>query len=226
MSVRKLVHFLWRSSDLGVSTISGLPEAAMHLAAQDVEIIGRGGRHADLHIVLGAKLQITLQAGGGMFRPLAFIAMRQQQGQARHAQPFHFAAGDELVHHDLRAIGEVAELGFPQHQRLGLGGGIAIFKAQHRFFRQQGVDHLEAALVFADMLQREIAFLGLLVDQGGMALAEGAARRILARQADIEAFVQQGAEGQRLRRWPSRSLRRSRTSWPWLPAGGRWSCAG
>ena len=50
---------------------------------------------------------------------------------------------------------------------------------------------------FADMLQREIAFLGLLVDQGGMALAEGAALRILARQADIEAFIQQGAERQR-----------------------------
>ena len=47
------------------------------------------------------------------------------------------------------------------------------------------------------MLQREIAFLGLLIDQGGMALAEGAALGILARQADIEAVVQQGAEGQR-----------------------------
>jgi hypothetical protein len=36
------------------------------------------------------------------------------------------------------------------------------------------------------MLQREIALLGLLIDQGGMALAEGAALGILARQADIK----------------------------------------
>jgi hypothetical protein len=28
-------------------------------------------------------------------------------------------AGDVLVDHDLRAIGEIAELRFPQHQRLG-----------------------------------------------------------------------------------------------------------
>ena len=120
-----------------------------------------------------------------MFRPLAFIAVRQQQHQARHAQPFHFARGDELVDHHLRAIGEIAELRFPQHQRLGLGEGVAIFEAQHRFFRQQRVDHFEFALAVADMVERQIALFGFLIDQRGMALAERAARGILARQAHI-----------------------------------------
>ena len=34
---------------------------------------------------------------------------------------FIFARGDELVDDDLRAIGEIAELRFPQDQRLGFG---------------------------------------------------------------------------------------------------------
>ncbi len=148
-----------------------LAERAVHLPAQHVEIIGRRGGHADLHIVLRAKLQIALQPRRGMFRPLALIAMRQKHHEARHAQPFHFAGGDELVDDHLRAIGEIAELRFPQHQRFGLGGGVAIFEAQHRFFRQKRVHHFEFALAFADMVERQIAFFGFLIDQGGMALA-------------------------------------------------------
>ena len=56
------------------------------------------------------------------------------------AAPLHFARGDELVDHHLRAVGEVAELGFPDHQGVGIRG-VAVFKAQHRLFRQDGVDH-------------------------------------------------------------------------------------
>ena len=81
-----------------------------------------------------------------MFRALALIAMRQQQHEARHAQPFHLAGGDELVDHHLRAIGEIAELRFPQHQRLGLGEAVAIFEADHRFFGEQRIDDLEFGL--------------------------------------------------------------------------------
>ncbi len=41
-----------------------LAEIAQHLAPEDVEIVGRRGAIGDLDIILGAKLEITLQAGG------------------------------------------------------------------------------------------------------------------------------------------------------------------
>jgi hypothetical protein len=100
-----------------------------------------------------------------MLRPLALIAVRQKHHEAAHAQPLHLARGDELVDDDLRAIGEVAELRFPQHQRARLGGGISIFEAQDRFFREQCVDDLELRLAFADMVERDVTLLRLLIDE-------------------------------------------------------------
>ena len=91
----------------------------MHLAAQGVEVV-RGRRAVrNLHIVLGAHLQIALKPGRRMFRTLTFIAVRQQHHEAVGAQPLGLARGDELVDDDLRAVGEIAELGFPQHQGVG-----------------------------------------------------------------------------------------------------------
>jgi hypothetical protein len=40
--------------------------------------------------------------------------VRQQQHEAVGAQPLGLAGGDVLVDDDLRAVGEVAELRFPQ----------------------------------------------------------------------------------------------------------------
>ena len=67
-----------------------------------------------------------------MLRPLAFVAVRQQHGEAAVASPFGFAGGDELVNQHLRAVGKVAELRFPDGQPQRLGGGVAVFKAEYR----------------------------------------------------------------------------------------------
>src|SRR6266576_63551 len=53
-------------------------------------------------------------------------------------------------------------------------------------------------LVVAEMVERRVAALVFLVDQHRMALREGAALGILARQPDVMAFLQQGAERQPL----------------------------
>ena len=63
------------------------------------------------------SVQEALDARAGMLGTLAFVAVRQQQHQAAGLAPLGFGAGDELVDHDLRAVGEVAELRLPQHQR-------------------------------------------------------------------------------------------------------------
>ena len=215
---------LWRSSDLRRHQDQRLADVALQLAAQDVEVVGRRRAVGDLHVVLGAQLQEALEPRRGMLRPLALVAVRQQADEAGHAQPFALARGDELVEHHLRAVGEVAELRLPQRQRVRLGERIAILEAEHRLFRQHRVDDLEARLAVAEMVERGVALLGLLVDQHRVALREGAALAVLAGQADRMAFVEQRAEGQRLARSPSRCPRRSRSPWRGCRGSAGWSC--
>ena len=78
-----------------------------------------------------------------MLRALPLVAVRQQQHEPAQPAPLHFAGSDELVDHHLGTVGEVAELGFPDHQRIRLGGGGAIFERQDGFFGQQRIDHHE-----------------------------------------------------------------------------------
>ena len=69
-----------------------------------------------------------------MLRALAFVSMRQQQRQATYTAPFHFAGADELVDHNLRAVGEITELRFPNYELIWLRCGVAVFETEHRFF--------------------------------------------------------------------------------------------
>ena len=118
----------------------------MHLPAQHVEVVRRAGDVAHLDVVVGAQLQEALEPRRGVLGALAFVAVRQQQHEAVGAQPLGLARGDVLVDDDLRAVGEVAELRFPQHQRLGIGAGEAVFEAEHAVFGQRAVVDLELAV--------------------------------------------------------------------------------
>ena len=80
--------------------VQRFPVGPVQLATQDVEVVGGGRAVGDDPVVFRRELQEAFQAGGGMFRALAFIAVRQQHHQARHPQPFRFARVDELIEHD------------------------------------------------------------------------------------------------------------------------------
>ena len=114
---------------------------------------GRGAV-GDLHIVLGAQLQVALEPRRAVLRPLPFEPVRKQQDEAARAQPLGFAGGDELVDDTSRAIGEIAELRFPQHQGLRVGERIAIFEAEHAEFGERAVADLEPAAF--DSRQRNV----------------------------------------------------------------------
>ena len=86
-----------------------------------------------------------------MLRTLAFVAVRQQHHQARRLAPFLFRRGDELVDHDLRAVGEIAELRFPERERLRIGDAVAVLETEHGELAQRAVDHVEGAPGPADM---------------------------------------------------------------------------
>ena len=200
-----------------------LAEIAPHLAPQDVEIIGRRGAIGDLEIVLGAQLQIALEPRRAVLRPLPFEAVRKQHHQAAGAQPLGFARGDELVDDGLRAVGEIAELRFPQHQRLRVGERIAIFEAEHAEFATAGCRGLRSGRR-STVAQRDIFVAGGLVDPHRVALAEGAAAAVLAGQAHAIALRRPGCRRPALRRSPSRSPRRCRTSPSWRRGCAAASC--
>src|SRR5438270_3452120 len=56
------------------------------------------------------------------------------------------------------------------------------------------------------MAKRHVTRFAFLIDQHRMALRKGAARGILAREAHGKSFVEEGAEGERLRRGPVDAL--------------------
>src|SRR6059058_6117645 len=68
----------------------GLDEIALHLTPQHMKILRGRGQIADLHVVLGAGLEKTLEARAGMFGALTFIAMRKQQHNPTRSLPFGF----------------------------------------------------------------------------------------------------------------------------------------
>src|SRR5262249_25881922 len=70
--------------------------------------------------------------------------------------------------------------------------------SQHRRFRERAVDDLELRLARADVVERHEALLVLLVDEHGMALREGTAPAVLAREAHERALGAERAEGERL----------------------------
>src|SRR5690242_14126973 len=126
-----------------------------------------------------------------MLRPLPFITVRQEQSEPAQAAPLGFARADELVDDDLRAVREVTELAFPDHQGIRLSGRVTVLEAHDGFFREHRVDHLEARLTLLDVLERDVRFTVLLVVKHGVTMEERAATRILTRETHTEAVFEQ-----------------------------------
>src|SRR5712672_595098 len=114
-----------------------------------------------------------------MFRSLAFIAVRQEHHDARRQIPLVFAGADELVDDDLRAVGEIAELGFPQNERFGIVATEAVFESEAARFRERRVVNFAERLLLGEMRERKVIVLGDGVHKYGMTLIEGAALRVL-----------------------------------------------
>ena len=74
-------HALRREDDQRLAPV------AQRLPAQQMEILRRVRRLADLEIVARRELQKAFDAGAGVLRPLAFVAMRQQAGPRPRAVP-------------------------------------------------------------------------------------------------------------------------------------------
>src|SRR4029453_15455471 len=54
-----------------------LAENATHLPAQNVEVVGRSRAVRNLQIVIRAELQVTLEPGRAVLRPLPLVSVRK-----------------------------------------------------------------------------------------------------------------------------------------------------
>ena len=133
-----------------------------------------------------------------MLRSRAFIAVRQEQRESAEPLPLRLAGADELVNDDLGAVGEVAVLTFPDHQRIRLGGGVAVLEAHDGLFGKHGVDDLHPRLMIRDVLQREVRGVAVLLVQNSVAMEERAASAVLSGDTNRKAVLDQRRVSQRL----------------------------
>ena len=145
---------LLRSIDFGVKTMSG--RCSLSSACRRSRWKYDAGRRGlgDRHRVIGAQRQEALDAGRGVVGTLTFVAVRQQQDDARLLAPLGLARGDVLVDDGLGAVDEVAELRLPERQRLGAGHRVAVLEAERGVLAQQRVVDVERGLLVADVGQR------------------------------------------------------------------------
>ncbi len=133
-----------------------------------------------------------------MLGTLAFVAVGQEQHDGRRATPLALRGGDELVDDDLRAVGEVAKLGFPDTEHRGVVHRVAVVEAEDGVLGERAVIDAEARLIGPEIHQRNVPLTIHLIIKHAMAMAEGTATAILTGEAHGGLFEEQRPKGERL----------------------------
>src|SRR5437763_6303507 len=165
-----------------------------------MKILRRSRRVADLHVVLGAELEVAFKPRRRVFGPLTLEAVRQKKDEARGLLPLVNAGRDECIKDDLRAVCEVAELRLPRDERVARDDRVAVLEADHALLRERTVEDLDerAPVTRRHLTQRCPRLPCLRVVEYGVALTERAAPGILSAQANSHAFQSERAEGRQL----------------------------
>src|SRR5205807_1204011 len=100
------------------------------LPPQQMEVLRRRRAVRDADVLLRGELQEALESRARMLRAVSFIAVREQEREARRLAPLRHPRDDELVDDDLRAVDEIAELCFPEHDRLRGRDRIPVLEAE------------------------------------------------------------------------------------------------
>ena len=197
-----------------------LAEGQLGLTTQQVHHVGGRGRIGHDHVdvvqllhgrvlvvrrrrylvrIVVAELEEALEARRRVLGSHALVAVRQEHDEAGLARPLGLTGGDELIDDALGGVGEVAELRLPHDQCVGVGLRVAELEAEHSVLGQRAVAHRVLGLVDGQVVERHVRVqVALLVVEHVVAVAERAALHILAAEADVRAFDEQRAEGERL----------------------------
>src|SRR5271169_884959 len=184
---------------LGSEDDQRLAPQAARLAAEQVEILCGGGGLADVHVAFRSELHKPLDARAGMFRPLAFVTVGEQQDETRGEAPLILTGANELIDDNLRAVDEITELRFPKHKAFRIVSREAVLEAEAARFGERRIVNFAEGLDGRKMCQRQIFLLRLRVDQNGMPLAERAALGVLSCQANRIAFEHERTISEQLR---------------------------
>ncbi len=158
----------------------GFDDFAKGLTSEEVEVVGGSGGVGDGHIVFGAELKKSFEAGAGVFGSLAVVAVREEESKAGGGAPFRFGGADVLIDLGLGSVGKIAELSFPKNKHIWAVEGVAVIEAENGGFGEGAIVDAEGGLIFREVFERNIAGAGAKVVDGGVAMAEGAAAAILA----------------------------------------------
>ena len=153
---------------------------AKGLASEEVEVVGGSGGVGDGHIVFGAELKKSFEAGAGVFGSLAVVAVREEESKARGGAPFRFGGADVLIDLGLGAVGKIAELSFPEDEHIWAVEGVAVIEAENGGLGEGAIINAEGGLIFREVFEGNIAGAGTKVVDGGVAMAEGSAATVLA----------------------------------------------
>ena len=107
----------------------GFAARVAHLAAQDMKVLRRRGRVTHLNVVFRAQGEEALEPGARVLGSLSFVPVGEQEDQIARLAPLRFRAGDEIIDDHLGAVGEIAELSLPYHERQRIGSAVAELEA-------------------------------------------------------------------------------------------------
>jgi len=158
----------------------GFDDFAKGLTSKEVEVVGGSGGVGDGHIIFGAELKKSFEAGAGVFGSLAVVAVGEEESKAGGGAPFRFRGGDVLIDLSLGAVGKITELSFPEDEHIWAVEGVAVIEAENGGFGEGTIVDAEGGLIFREVFERNIAGTGTKVVDGGVAMAEGAAAAVLA----------------------------------------------
>ena len=153
---------------------------AKGLTSEQVEVVGGSGGVSDGHIVFGAELKKSFEAGARVFWSLAVVAVREEESKAGGGAPFRFGGADVLIDLGLGAVGEIAELSFPKDEHIWAVEGVAVIEAENGGLGEGAIINAEGGLIFREVFEGNIAGAGTKVVDGGVAMAEGSAATVLA----------------------------------------------
>ena len=145
-----------------------------------MKVIGGSGGVSNGHIVFGAELKKSFEAGAGVFGSLAVVAVGKKKSKAGGGTPFRFGGADVLIDLGLGAVGEIAELSFPKDEHIWAVEGVTVIEAENGGFGEGAIINAERGLIFREVFEGNIAGAGTKVVDGGVAMAEGSAATILA----------------------------------------------
>ena len=102
-----------------------------------MEELGGGRAVGDPDVVLGPLLEESLEPRARVLGAVAFVAVRQQERQARGLTPLRAPGDEELVDHDLGAVDEVAELRLPEDERVRSRDRVAVLESERGVLRER-----------------------------------------------------------------------------------------